>query len=395
MIYLDNAATTRVAPEVLEAMLPYLTGEFGNPGGIYSLGSRARKAVGEAREQVASLIAARPEEIFFTSGGTEADNWALSSVLGNARSASPSGSCRGHIITTKIEHHAVLRTCESLTQLGFEVTCLPVDPNGLVVEEELKRAIRPDTILISVMTANNEVGTLEPILSIGEIAREKGILFHTDAVQAFGQIPLDVRSLPVDLLSASAHKLNGPKGMGCLYVRKGVKLAPLLHGGAQERSRRAGTENVPGIVGFGAAAARSKRILPEKVRKEQELRDHMIRRFLSEIPDCHLNGHEALRLPGNVNVTFSGVHADSLLLRLDAEGICASAGSACTSGSAEPSHVLTALGLSAEEAKGTVRFSLGEENTKEEIDETVECVKKNVSFLREKILNSREKFCDF
>ena len=386
MIYLDNAATTRMAPEVLEAMLPYFAEDYGNPGAIYTQGARARKAVAKARENIAGLIGARSEEIFFTAGGTEADNWALRAVAEAYEEQICSGqACErkiGHIITTKIEHHAVLHTCEYLEKRGFEITYLDVDKCGMISLEELKRAIRPDTFLISVMTANNEVGTLQPIAEIGALAHAKGILFHTDAVQAFGQIPLDVQRMQIDLLSASAHKLNGPKGVGCLYIRSGVQIGALIHGGAQERSRRAGTENVPGIVGFGAAAVRAQKLLTEKQDRERSLRDHMIRRLLQEIPDCYLNGHPDERLPGNVNVAFEDVEAESLLIRLDMQGVCASAGSACTSGSLDPSHVLLAMGLTPMQARSSVRFTLSGENTQEEIDEAVELIKQNVLQLR-------------
>ena len=386
MIYLDHAATTPVAAEVLDAMLPWFSENYANPGGIYRSGVKARNAVNKAREQVAALLGAEADEIYFTAGGTEADNWALRAVAENF------GDKGRHIITTGIEHHAVLHTCEFLGQNGFEITYLDVDADGLVHTEDVERAIRPDTILISVMFANNEIGTIQPIEEIGALASARGILFHTDAVQAVGQIPLDVKRMQIDLLSAGAHKIYGPKGVGCLYVRKGVKLGALLHGGAQERSRRAGTENVPGIVGFGAAAALAHRRLteemtagdqPDGIREVRTLRDYMIRRLEAEIPDCHLNGHRDRRLPGNVNMTFEGVEGESLLIRLDLEGICASAGSACTSGSLNPSHVLLAIGLEPDRARSAVRFTLGVENTREEIDKTVETVKNTVAKLRE------------
>lgn len=377
MIYLDNGATTRTAPEVVEAMLPYFTMNFGNPGAIYSLGSAGKKAVNQARRILAGAIGARPEEIYFTSGGTESDNWAL-------RAAAECCAQKGrHIITTKIEHHAVLHTCMYLEKKGFQVTYLDVDGDGLVDPETLERAIRPDTIVISVMAANNEIGTLEPIGEIGRLARAKGILFHTDAVQAFGQIPMDMEELCVDMLSASAHKLGGPKGVGMLYVRSGLRLSPLLYGGAQERGRRAGTENVPGIVGFGAAAARALRIMEEKTERERELRDYLIRRIQEEIPYCRLNGHRTKRLPGNVNFSFSFVEGESVLIALDMKGICASSGSACTSGSLDPSHVLLAIGLDRQQAQGALRFTLSEENTAEELDITVDCLKQSVAKFRD------------
>ena len=377
MIYLDNAATTRPAPEVVEAMLPYLTECYGNPSAIYSLGSSVKKAVNRARRTIAGAIGAAQEEIFFTAGGTEADNWALKAAAGACRDKGK------HIITTKIEHHAVLDSGRYLETQGFEVTYLDVDREGLVDPAALKAAIRPDTILISVMFANNEIGTLEPIQEIGTLARERGILFHTDAVQAFGQIPIRVDELPVDMLSASGHKINGPKGIGFLYVRSGLNVPPFLHGGAQERKRRAGTENVAGIVGLEAAVARAMRIMEEKTERERALRDYLIRRIEEEIPYCRLNGHRTRRLPGNVNFSFRFVEGESMVLMLDRKGICASSGSACTSGDLDPSHVLLAIGLSAEEASGSLRMTLSEENTKDEMDSVVESIKEIVSKLRE------------
>lgn len=377
MIYLDNAATTKVAPEVLEAMLPYLREAYGNPGAIYRLGSAGKKAVNTARRAIASAIQAKPEEIYFTAGGTEADNWALKAA---AEGCKEKGR---HIITTKIEHHAVLHTCQYLEKKGFEVTYLGVDREGLADLEELKAAIRPDTILISVMFANNEIGTIEPVGEIGAIARERGILFHTDAVQALGQVPVDVEALKIDMLSASAHKLNGPKGVGMLYVRSGVRLGSFIHGGAQERGRRAGTENVPGIVGFGAAVDRAVGMMEEKGRKERELRDYLIKKIETQIPYCRLNGHREKRLPGNVNFSFSFIEGESLLIMLDMKEICASSGSACTSGALDPSHVLLAIGLEQEEAHGSLRLTLSEENTKEEMDIVVETLRASVDRLRE------------
>lgn len=377
MIYLDNAATTRMAAEVLEAMLPYYTENYGNPSSLYSLGTVGRKAVNEARRIIAGALGARQEEIYFTAGGTEADNWAL-------KAAAESCLGRGkHIITTKIEHHAVLNTCKYLEGKGFEVTYLDVDKNGLVDPELLRAAIRPDTILISVMFANNEIGSIEPIGQIGDIARERGILFHTDAVQAFGQIPINVEELKIDMLSASAHKLNGPKGAGMLYVRTGVKLPSFVHGGAQERSRRAGTENVPGIVGFGAAVKRAVGIMEEKARRETELRDYLIRRIETEIPCCRLNGDRKKRLPGNASFSFAHVEGESVLIMLDMKGICASSGSACVSGASDPSHVLLAIGLTHEEARGSLRLTLSEENTREELDTVVDSLKEIIQKLRE------------
>lgn len=377
MIYLDNAATTAAAPEVVEAMLPYFTENYGNPSTIYSLGSEAKKAVNEARRSVAGLIGARQEEIYFTAGGSEADNWAIKAC---AEAYADKGK---HIITTKIEHHAVLHTCQYLEKKGFELTYLDVDADGLVDPEALRAAIRPDTILISVMFANNEIGVIEPIEQIGAIAKEHGILFHTDAVQAFGQIPINVDEMHIDMLSASAHKLNGPKGIGMLYIRTGVKIKSFIHGGAQERSRRAGTENVPGIVGFGAAADRAARIMEEKIQKETELRDYLIGRIEKEIPYSRLNGHRTKRLPGNVNFSFEFIEGESMLIMLDMKGICASSGSACTSGSLDPSHVLLAIGLKHETAHGSLRMTLSEQNTKEEMDTVAEELKKIVQKLRD------------
>lgn len=377
MIYLDNAATTRTAPEVVDAMLPYFSENYGNPSTIYGLGSTAKKAVNQARRTIAEAIGAKQEEIYFTAGGSEADNWALKAA------AEAYGDKGKHIITTKIEHHALLHTCEYLEKHGFEVTYLEVDQDGLIDIGALKDAIRPDTILISIMYANNEIGTIEPIAEIGAIARERGILFHTDAVQAFGQVPLNVDELHVDMLSASAHKLNGPKGIGMLYIRTGVKIRSFVHGGSQERSRRAGTENVPGIVGFGAAVERAVRTMDEKVKKEIELRDYLIDRIEKEIPYSRLNGHRTKRLPGNVNFAFQFIEGESMLIMLDMKGICASSGSACTSGSLDPSHVLLAIGLKHEIAHGSLRLTLSEENTKEEMDFVVEELKKIVAKLRD------------
>lgn len=376
MIYMDNAATTRVAPEVIEAMLPYFTEHYGNPSTIYRSGSEAKRAVSRARGEIAALIGALPEELYFTSGGSEADNWALKAVT-------EAYADRGrHIITTKIEHHAVLRTCEWLEQRGYEVTYLDVDADGLVDPAAVEAAIRPDTILISVMTANNEIGTIEPIAEIGRIAHAGGVLFHTDAVQAFGQIPLDAGELQVDLLSASAHKLNGPKGVGCLYIRSGVKIRQLIHGGAQERGRRAGTENVPGIVGFGRAATLAGERMSVRAEAETALRDYLIRRLTGEIPDCRLNGHPTRRLPGNVNVSIPGIEGESLLIRLDMAGICASSGSACSSGSLDPSHVLLAIGRTDAEARGSLRLTVSEENTMEEADRVADTVAEIAGELR-------------
>ena len=377
MIYLDNAATTKTAPEVVDAMLPYFSEYYGNASTIYSLGAESKKAMDHARQTIADSLGAKPEEIYFTAGGSESDNWALKAT------AEAYASKGKHIITTKIEHHAILHTCEYLEKRGFEITYLNVDRDGLISLDELKAAIRPDTILISVMFANNEIGTIEPIAEIGEIAKEHGVLFHTDAVQAYAQVPIHVDEMHIDMLSASGHKLNGPKGIGFLYIRKGVKIRSFVHGGAQERSRRAGTENIPGIVGLGAAVERAMRIMDSKTRKEIELRDYLIGRLENEIPHCWLNGHRTKRLPNNINFSFLFIEGESMLIMLDMKGICASSGSACTSGSLDPSHVLLAIGLKHEEAHGSLRLTLSEESTKEEIDIVAEEVKKIVQRLRD------------
>ena len=377
MIYLDNAATTRTAPEVVEAMLPYFTELYGNPSSVYDFAGKSKAAVTEARETIAGILGAKKEEIYFTAGGTEADNWAL-------KAAYEAYASKGnHIITTKIEHHAILHTCEYLEkQRGARITYLDVDENGLVRLEDVEKAITPDTILISVMFANNEIGTIEPIKEIGMLAREHGILFHTDAVQAFGQVPIQVDECCIDMLSSSAHKVNGPKGIGFLYIRKGVKNRSFVHGGAQERKRRAGTENVPGIVGYGAAAKRAALTMEARAKQETELRDYMIGRILKEIPYVKLNGDPVKRLPNNVNVSFQFIEGESLLLMLDGFGICASSGSACTSGSLDPSHVLLAIGLPHEIAHGSLRMTLGEDTTREDVDFTVERLKEIVQNLR-------------
>ena len=377
MIYLDNAATTKTAPEVVDAMLPYFSEYYGNASTIYSLGAESKKAMDHARQTIADSLGAKPEEIYFTAGGSESDNWALKAT------AEAYASKGKHIITTKIEHHAILHTCEYLEKRGFEITYLNVDRDGLISLDELKAAIRPDTILISVMFANNEIGTIEPIAEIGEIAKEHGVLFHTDAVQAYAQVPINVDEMHIDMLSASGHKLNGPKGIGFLYICKGVKIRSFVHGGAQERSRRAGTENIPGIVGLGAAVERAMRIMDTKTRKEIELRDYLIGRLENEIPHCWLNGHRTKRLPNNINFSFLFIEGESMLIMLDMKGICASSGSACTSGSLDPSHVLLAIGLKHEEAHGSLRLTLSEESTKEEMDIVAEEVKKIVQRLRD------------
>ena len=377
MIYLDNAATTKTAPEVVDAMLPYFSEYYGNASTIYSLGAESTQAMDHARQTIADSLGAKPEEIYFTAGGSESDNWALKAT------AEAYASKGKHIITTKIEHHAILHTCEYLEKRGFEITYLNVDRDGLISLDELKAAIRPDTILIRVMFANNEIGTIEPIAEIGEIAKEHGVLFHTDAVQAYAQVPINVDEMHIDMLSASGHKLNGPKGIGFLYIRKGVKIRSFVHGGAQERSRRAGTENIPGIVGLGAAVERAMRIMDTKTRKEIELRDYLIGRLENEIPHCWLNGHRTKRLPNNINFSFLFIDGESMLIMLDMKGICASSGSACTSGSLDPSHVLLAIGLKHEEAHGSLRLTLSEESTKEEMDIVAEEVKKIVQRLRD------------
>ena len=377
VIYLDHAATTPARKEVVEAMLPYFTEQFGNPSSVYSFAAGNKNVITDVRERIANTLGARTEEIYFTAGGSEADNWALKAT------AEAYGNKGKHIITTKIEHHAILHTAEYLEkQLGFEVTYLDVDENGLVRLDDLKAAIRPDTILISIMFANNEIGTIEPIKEIGAIAKEHGILFHTDAVQAYGQIPINVDECNIDMLSASGHKLNGPKGIGFLYIRRGVKIRSFVHGGAQERRRRAGTENVTGIVGLGKAVEIAFATMEERTKKEIELRNHLIERILSEIPYTRLNGAKTNRLPNNVNVSFQFIEGESLLIMLDMKGICASSGSACTSGSLDPSHVLLAIGLPHEIAHGSLRLTLGDENTLEEMDYVVEQLKEIVSKLR-------------
>ena len=377
LIYLDNAATTKTAPEVVEAMLPYFTENYGNPSSVYSFASKNKNAVDRQREILADALGAKANEIYFTAGGSEADNWALKAAV---EAYADKGK---HIITTKIEHHAVLHTCEYLEKRGFEITYLDVDEDGVLDTAKLEKAIRPDTILISVMYANNEIGTIEPVKEIGRIAHEHGILFHTDAVQAFGQVPIHVDECRIDMLSASGHKLNGPKGIGFLYIRTGLKLRSFVHGGAQERKRRAGTENVPGIIGLGTAAARAVRTMEERTLKEKELRDYLVDRVLAEIPYCRLNGHRTDRLPNNANFSFRFIEGESLLIKLDMKGICASSGSACTSGSLDPSHVLLAIGLPHEIAHGSLRLTLGEDTTKEDIDYVVESLKEIVTGLRE------------
>ena len=377
MIYLDNAATTPVSEAVLDEMLPFFRQTYGNPSAVYTFASEARKAVDKARQQAAELIGAKSEEIYFTGGGSESDNWAL---IATAQAYVEKGK---HIITSKIEHHAVLHTCEFLEKQGYEVTYLDVDEDGKISLEALKAAIRPDTILISIMMANNEIGTIEPIAEIGKIAREHSVLFHTDAVQAYGHIPISVDEMNIDMLSASGHKLNGPKGIGMMYIRKGVKIRSFIHGGAQERSRRAGTLNVPGIVGFGKAAEIAQETMEERSRQEIKVRDHLITRVLDEIPHVRLNGHRTDRLPNNVNFCFRFIEGESMLILLDQLGIYASSGSACTSGALNPSHVLLAIGLPHEIAHGSLRITLSEETTMEEIDFVVDELKKIIKRLRD------------
>ena len=376
MIYLDNAATTKTAPEVVQAMLPYFSEYYGNPSSIYDFAGKSKEAITKGREQIAEVLGAKKEEIYFTAGGSEADNWALKATFEAYKSKG------NHIITTKIEHHAILHTCEYLEKRGAKITYVDVDENGIVKLDELEKAITPETILISVMFANNEIGSIQPIKEIGRIAKEHGVLFHTDAVQAFCQVPINVDECNIDMLSSSGHKINGPKGIGFLYIRKGVKIRSFVHGGAQERKRRAGTENVPGIVGYGAAAARANASMKERTEKEIAIRDHLIHRIETEIPYVKVNGDRVKRLPNNVNVSFQFVEGESLLLMLDNYGICASSGSACTSGSLDPSHVLLAIGLPHEIAHGSLRMTLSEETTMEDVDFTVDRLKEIVAHLR-------------
>ena len=375
-IYLDNAATTQTYPEVLDAMLPFFTEHYGNPSSIYSFAGEAGKAVDEARRTIASAIGADASEIYFTGGGSESDNWALKAT------AEAYASKGKHIITSKIEHHAILHTCEWLAKYGIEVTYLDVDENGLVSPEALKAAIRPDTILVSIMTANNEIGTIEPVAELGRIAHEAGALFHTDAVQAFGHIPINVDEMNIDMLSASGHKFNGPKGIGFMYIRKGVKIRSFIHGGSQERSRRAGTHNVPGIVGMAKAASLAVEQMNERMAYETKLRDHLIERVLNEIPYVRLNGHRTNRLPNNANFCFRFIEGESMLILLDQNGICGSSGSACTSGSLDPSHVLLAIGLPHEIAHGSLRLTISEDTTMEDADFVVDKLKGIVERLR-------------
>lgn len=375
-IYLDHAATTPARPEVVEEMLPYFTEKFGNPSSIYGIAAENKKAVQHARDVIAQSLGANSEDIYFTAGGSEADNWALKAAFEAYQNKGR------HIITSAIEHHAILHTCEYLEKLGAEVTYVGVDENGIINLDELEQAIRPDTILISVMAANNEIGTIQPIGEIGAIAKRHDVLFHTDAVQAYGQIPMNVDDMNIDMLSASGHKLNGPKGIGFLYIRKGLKLRSFIHGGAQERRRRAGTENVPGIVGFGKAVEIAFDTLEERMEKETLMRDYLISHIMERVPYCRLNGDKVKRLPNNVNISFQFIEGESLLIMLDMKGICASSGSACTSGSLDPSHVLLAIGLPHEIAHGSLRLTLGDENTYEEMDYVVDQIEEIVGKLR-------------
>ena len=370
IIYLDNAATTRTSPKVVEEMLPFFSEYYGNPSSVYEFSNASKKAVAQARQVIADSLGAKPQEIYFTAGGSESDNWAIKAA---AEAYQEKGR---HIITSKIEHHAVLHTCRYLESRGFSVTYLDVDEQGVVKLEELKKAIRPDTILISIMFANNEIGTIQPVKEIAEIAREHGILFHTDAVQAYGHVPINVDAFGMDMLSASGHKINGPKGIGFLYIRTGVKIRSFVHGGAQERKRRAGTENVPGIAGLGKAAELAVNTMEERMKKETELRDYLMDRVMAEVPYTRVNGHRKNRLPNNCNFAFQFIEGESLLIMLDMAGICGS------SGSLDPSHVLLAIGLPHEIAHGSLRLTLSEENTKEEMDYVVGEIKRIVERLR-------------
>lgn len=372
-IYLDHAATTPLSEDVLREMMPYLKENYGNPSSIYDLGADNKSALLQARRSIATTLQCEPQNIYFTSGGTESDNWAL---VGIAEQYAAKGK---HIITSKIEHHAILNTCAYLEKRGYEITYLDVNEQGIVRLDQLKRVLRPDTLLVSIMTANNEIGTIQPVREIGQIVKQSNAFFHTDAVQAYGQIPISLRDWGIDMLSASSHKFYGPKGAGFLYIRDGIRLPSFLHGGKQERGMRAGTENVPAIVGMGKAAQLAMDTMEERGKKETELRDYMIHRMEQEIPYCHLNGSRKKRLPNNVNISFSFVDGETVVILLDMEGICASAGSACTAGQSVASHVIAALGLPADLARGTLRFTLGKQTTKSEIDQTVEALKKILS----------------
>ncbi|MDO4325196.1 MAG: cysteine desulfurase NifS [bacterium] len=388
MIYLDNAATTKVSKEAMEAMMPFLQGQYGNPSSIYGFSDTCRKEMDNVRQTIADGIGAKKSAIFFTSGGTEADNWALKAAMEMGKAA---GKC--HMITTQIEHHAILHTCQWLEKQGFEVTYLPVDEGGMVKLDALEKAIRPDTMLISVMAANNEIGTIQPLKEIGEISKKHGILFHTDAVQAFGHIPISVDDCHISMLSASAHKFHGPKGVGFLYVREGCRIPPMIQGGGQERGQRSGTENVAGIVGMGKAAEMAFCRMQERIEKEQGLREYLIERILLEIPYSRLNGARGQRLPNNANFSFQFVDGAALVLLLDMNGICASSGSACSASSKGTSHVLRAIGLPDEIGRGALRLTLSEETTKEEIDTVVEVLKRCVGMLRGQSAAYRDMVC--
>ena len=377
IIYFDNAATTPIRPEVYDAMRPYIESCYGNPSSVYKLARESKKAIDLARKQVADAINADSGEIFFTGCGSESDNWAIKGV---ALALKDKGK---HIITTNIQHHAILHTCEFLEENGYEVTYIPVDEYGMVSADDIKKAIRPDTILVSVMTANNEIGTIEPIKEIGAVCREKGVYFHTDAVQAVGHIKIDVKEMNIDLLSLSGHKIGAPKGIGALYIRKGVKIKNLIHGGQQEKGKRAGTENVIGIAALGKAIELAVSEMEDTTERLKYLRDKIINGVLKNIEYSRLNGHPEERLPGNVNISFEFIEGESMLLMLDAKGICASSGSACTSGSLDPSHVLLAIGLPHEKAHGSLRISLGYQNTEEEVDKLLEVLPPIVQRLRE------------
>ena len=377
MIYLDNAATTPVWPEVVDAMLPYYRENYGNPSGIYEFATKRKNDIKSARKRIASSLGAEEEEIYFTSGGTESDNWALQSIV------SMSKTDKKHMITTKMEHHAILNTCMDMEKQGISVTYLKVDENGMVAPEEVEKAIRPYTCLISIMYANNEIGTIQPIDKIGHITKKYHIPFHTDAVQAYGHIPIKVKQLGIDMLSASGHKINGPKGIGFLYINKAIDLPPFLHGGHQEGGKRAGTENVAGIIGLGKAAEMAENMMNKKEKKIKTMRDYLMNRIMTEIPYVRINGSRKNRLPGNCNFSFQFIEGSTLLIMLDMDGICASAGSACSSGQTSPSHVLSAMGIPDEISRGTLRLTIGYQNTMEEMDYTVECIKKHVKKLRE------------
>jgi cysteine desulfurase len=375
-IYLDNAATTKTRPEVVEAMLPFFADFYGNPSSVYEFATQNKKAIDDSRSIIAKAMGADISEIYFTGSGTEADNWALKATVDAYASKG------NHIITSKIEHHAILHTCEYLQKHGVEVTYVDVDENGIIKLDQLEKAIRPTTVLISVMFANNEIGTIQPMKEIGAIAKKHNVLFHTDAVQAFGQLDINVNDLNIDMMSASAHKLNGPKGIGFLYIRKGVKIRSMIHGGGQERQRRAGTENVPSIVGYGKAVEIAMATMKDRTEKELKLRDRLMKRVLEEIPFVRVNGDKVRRLPNNANFSFQFIEGESLLIMLDMNHICASSGSACTSGSLDPSHVLLAIGLPHEIAHGSLRLTVSDEITEEDIDYTVDRIKEIVDKLR-------------